>query len=986
MILNRLIPLLASLLFSGEAVFAQYPDWKSQGSLFLNTTPDGANLPDGTSIEGFPVLVRLHREFFKFADAKADGSDIRFSTAGAPLAYQIEQWDAESGMASIWVRVPKIEGNARHELKMYWGKPDAASESDGKAVFNDSNGYLSVFHMGESLADEVGSVEANNVGTTDTVGVIGPSRRLAGQQGIFCGEKIESFPVGSSPHSTEAWLRAVKPNGRVVGWGNEQGQGKVVMEFQSPPHIRMDCYFSGANVESTGRLPMQEWVHIMHTCEKGDSRIYVNGELSNEHKTADAPLAIKSPARLYIGGWYSNYDFVGDLDEVRISKVTRSAEWVKLQFENQKPLQTLVGPVVQSGGEFTVSPASAAVPEGKSEAFTMQAGGAQKVYWNVKRGEKVTLAAVDRFTFNFEAGRVTGDEAVTLQCRAVYPDGVKTRDIAITVQESIPDPEFTLRGPASWDGRSQISVISPITNLDALTTVQASNISAHWSAGPFAVTTEASLDTLILKRAQQSGPLTVTATLSNGGTPVSRSVTIAVTEPASDPWVARTPESDEKPEEGQFYARDEKGEGTLHYNGTLTEPADEVFLRLYADGKLVHTASREPNADRSYALSAKLKPGLIKYKVEFGTGKDAVLQTVGNLVCGDAYIIDGQSNALATDTGEKSPAVTSEWIRSYARPSENEKDNTGNGWVLPVWKAEKGEKAELGWWGMELAKQLVESQKVPVFIINAAVGGTRIDQHQRSMANPTDLTTIYGRMLWRVRQAKLTHGIRAILWHQGENDQGADGPTGGYGWETYQDYFMEMAAGWKQDFPNVQRYYAYQIWPDACSMGGRDGSGDMLREKQRTLPLLFSRMSVLSTLGIQPPGGCHFPLTGWAQLAHTVLPLIERDLHGAKHDGILTPPNLRTARLDAAKDTVVLEFDQPVVWAKELVTQFYLDGEKGKVASASVTGNLLTLKLTEPTGATMITYLKEADWNQGNLLLGQNGLAALTFCKVPLTR
>ena len=33
---------------------------------------------------------------------------------------------------------------------------------------------------------------------------------------------------------------------------------------------------------------------------------------------------------------------------------------------------------------------------------------------------------------------------------------------------------------------------------------------------------------------------------------------------------------------------------------------------------------------------------------------------------------------------------------------------------------------------MELAKRLVESQKIPICIINGAVGGTRIDQHQRN--------------------------------------------------------------------------------------------------------------------------------------------------------------------------------------------------------------------------------------------------------------
>lgn len=192
---------------------------------------------------------------------------------------------------------------------------------------------------------------------------------------------------------------------------------------------------------------------------------------------------------------------------------------------------------------------------------------------------------------------------------------------------------------------------------------------------------------------------------------------------------------------------------------------------------------------------------------------------------------------------------------------------------------------------MKLAERLVDSQRVPIFIINGAVGGTRIDQHQRSAENPTDLNTIYGRTLWRVREARLTHGIRGILWHQGENDQGAAGPDGGYGWETYQQYFVEMSAAWKQDFPNVQRYYVYQIFPNACSMG--NGNGDMLREVQRTLPRLYSNMDVISTLGVEPPGGCHYPLEGWAKFASLVQPLIERDFYGRAVNSSITSPNLK---------------------------------------------------------------------------------------------
>ena len=959
-----------------------YAEWNHSGSFFLLTTPEGANLPASASEEGFPVLVRLQRDFFDFSQAKPGGEDIRFSADGKPLAYQLEEWDASRGTACLWVRLPAIKGNARQEIRMHWGRADSASESSGSAVFNESNGFLSVWHMGDPVKDEVGTLESKDTGTTPAPGIIGRCRRFDGGKGINAGEKIVGYPSGSSPHSSEAWIRAEKPNGTILAWGNEQAQGKVVMQFASPPHIRMDCYFSGGDVRSGSTLPMSQWIHVAHTYRSGESKVYVNGVLDGVSKSTGSPLSIKTPARMYLGGWYNTYRFAGDIDEVRISKVTRSADWVKLQYENQKPLQTLVGHLVQPGDAFSVSPPSLTILEGRSATVSAEAGGAQKIYWILKSDGQETIVATDRPQFTLDAGRVTGDQSLTLQFKAVYARETKTRDIPVTIKEDIQEPVLTLKAPAAWDGRETIEVIPQVSNLAEMEAKGAGRLNTTWTVSDIAVIQEVVPGKLILKGAQKSGDMTVTAAVDNGGARTVHSVTIKVREPQKDSWVQRAPAKDEKPEEGQFYARDDANEGTLHYNGTLEEAADSVFLKLYADAKLLKTETARPGADKTYALAVKLKPGLIKYKVEFGRGKDAVLHTVNNIVCGDAYLIDGQSNALATDTGEKSPPETHEWIRSYGRPSGNAKAAPSNLWCDPVWKAQKGEKAELGWWGMELAKRLVESQKVPIFIVNGAVGGTRIDQHQRNAADPADLTTLYGRTLWRVQQAKLTHGIRAILWHQGENDQGSDGPTGGYGWETYQRYFVEMSAAWKQDFPNVKNYTVFQIWPNACSMGGRSGSGDMLREQQRTLPRLYSNMSFLSTLGIRPPGPCHYPLAGWAEFARLVQPLIERDHYGVVPAASITPPNLRHASYSAG--AIALEFDQPVVWTDALAGQFYLDGEKGKVASGRVSGNVLTLTLKEASAAKKITYLKEIAWNQDTLLLGANGLAALTFCEVPI--
>jgi hypothetical protein len=972
-----LIPFVASS--QEKPTNGRYAAWSHAGALTILTTPDGANLPATSAIVDFPILVRLHKDWFDFSQTSAGGQDVRFSTGnGEPLAYEIEDWDAANGTASIWVRVPRIEGNARQAIQMHWGKSDAANESNGKAVFNDSNGYVSVWHLGDVVRDEVGTLESKDVGTTVAPGMVGKARHFAGKQGIFGGDKIPNYPSADSPHTTEAWFRAERPNATIIGWGNEGGGrgSKVRMLFQSPPHVRVDSDFS--DIRGRSALPMHEWIYVAHTYGGGPRRLYVNGQLDGE---ATTKLDIKSPARLWLGGWYNNYDFSGDLDEVRISKVARSAEWVRLQFENQKPQQTLVGPLVQPGLAFAVSPEKATVAEGKSVAFTAQAGGAQKIYWSIVQDGHETIVAVDRLAFVLEAGRVTGDTSATLRLKAVTGEGVKTKDIPFQITETVAEPKFTLAAPATWDGRTTIEVTPHIENLATMQAQGVGEVKTEWSVSPFAVVQEITGGKLTLMRAQNSGPLIVTATLSNGGKPATQAVTIVVTEPKHDAWVARVPGKDEQPEDGQFYARDDANEGTLFYNGTLEKAADKVFLKLYADEKLVKTETARVGADKSYALTTKLKPGLIHYRVEFGVN-EIVLRTVRDLVCGDAFLLNGQSNAVATDWGkEEPPTFHSEWIRTFGTTSGNPKGERI--WGEAGYRTPGG-KLQIGYWAMELAKRLVEREQIPICILNGAVGGTRIDQHQRNDADPADMTTIYGRLLWRAREARLTHGIRGVWWHQGENDQGADGPTARFGWENYRQYFLAMAAGWQQDFPNIQHLELFQIWPKSCAMG-INGSDNRLREVQRNLPTAFSKMSIMSTLGIDPPGGCHFPPAGYEQFAVQFLPLVERDYYGKRPEISVTPPNLQRAFFASdAKDEIALEFDQPITWDDTLAGQFYLDGAKGKIASGRVKGNVLTLKLAAPSMAKNITYLDSAAWSQKTLLRGENGLAALTFCEVPL--
>ncbi len=287
---------------------------------------------------------------------------------------------------------------------------------------------------------------------------------------------------------------------------------------------------------------------------------------------------------------------------------------------------------------------------------------------------------------------------------------------------------------------------------------------------------------------------------------------------------------------------------------------------------------------------------------------------------------------------------------------------------------------------MVFANNLVEKYGIPICIMNGAVGGTRVDQHQKNELNPNDSTTIYGRLLSRIQAAGLTHGIRAVLWHQGENNSGAAAPTGDWDYKTYQQYFIDLAASWKQDFPNIQHYYIFQVWPLPCMMGPKD---DQLREEQRRLPSLFSNMRIMSTLGIvfkgSGKGMCHFDLEGYRQVAQLMSPLVEKDNYGLVSKQDITAPNLRRAwYTGSAKDEIALDFGQPMVWNEEAKINIYLNEEIASISSGSASGNVITLKLTGPSKAKEITYLLGKDWagSSKTLLYGANGIAALTFCSV----
>ncbi len=89
----------------------------------------------GEMLRDYQVLVALAGSDFP-EEAQADGDDIRFTDAdGRELSYWIEEFDAGSKRAVVWVKVPLIPANGAARLTMWYGNPGAESASDGDTVF-----------------------------------------------------------------------------------------------------------------------------------------------------------------------------------------------------------------------------------------------------------------------------------------------------------------------------------------------------------------------------------------------------------------------------------------------------------------------------------------------------------------------------------------------------------------------------------------------------------------------------------------------------------------------------------------------------------------------------------------------------------------------------------------------------------------------------------------------------------------------------------
>jgi len=448
----------------------------------------------------------------------------------------------------------------------------------------------------------------------------------------------------------------------------------------------------------------------------------------------------------------------------------------------------------------------------------------------------------------------------------------------------------------------------------------------------------------------------------------------------------------------QLYARDNFDSAEVTNSGKInTAGYDSVYMEVFKNASVWKRKGSKliyANGSASFNLKQKIHAELSEYhfKLYLKSGSSSVLiSKADSVVCGDVYIISGQSNSHMTDA---QMTYKNEFCRSFGIQTLNYNSFPYNP-ADTTWGLSKAD-AEIsiftgphnvGIWGLELQRIIKENFGIPTCIINGGAAGTTIENNLRNNNNHADLNTIYGRQLYRSQKAGITDKVKAILWYQGESN-------GTLSYQYYQQNFQTLYNQWSQNYPGFKYTYVFQTRP-GCS----EQYASQLREVQRKLPESFSNLEVLSTSGLPFFSGCHYQYWGYKNIGTVIFRYVSQKFYSPVDTNGMRGPNVRTAfYTNAQKNEIAVLFNNSSVsyWPADSLGQsmknyFYLDGQTNKVSLGSKSGDTIKLKLHTSSNATKLTYLPTV-WTHvdsavylGPFLRNTRGIGAFSFHEFPIT-
>ena len=425
----------------------------------------------------------------------------------------------------------------------------------------------------------------------------------------------------------------------------------------------------------------------------------------------------------------------------------------------------------------------------------------------------------------------------------------------------------------------------------------------------------------------------------------------------------------------------------------------QAVLRVYRNGVQLGTDQLQTlsytGGTAPFSFTTTIAAELAEYDVELllrnGAGQEFSVRRTTNIVAGDVFIIQGQSNATTIPVSGNADAYISPFVRTFdLGTADTDGMLTYQSWYVANGGGSSGMGSldavgGVGQWGMVMGNLLMTANNVPVAILNGGNGGQPISFFQRNDSNPSDILTNYGRLLYRLQKGGLDGAVRAILYYQGESDMGQA--------TQYQAAFTALRSDWLQDYPSLEKLYVFQVREtNPLGVCGDVARFDVdLRNRQRLFADQFANLSVMSMNGLDGYDGCHYAFTnGYENIGFNIARMLQRDLYGGPSLPNTNPPNPAYAVLTGASHNLIRiplrNRTDAVTFASGAIADFAVVGSGVSIVSGTITNGVIQLTLSgNATGATSVVYTGHAGPASGNWVANANGIGLLSFIEPVLT-
>ena len=297
-------------------------------------------------LSNFPVMISFTDPDLA-SDAQDDGDDILFTLSDkkTKTSHEIEKFNGATGELVAWVKIPSLFAQNNTLIYMYYGNTSVSSQQDVVNVW-DSN-YVGVWHLKENPAGTApqmqDSTSYNNDGTSAGSMTSGDQVTAKINGGLDFDGSNDEITCGNAASlqitaelTVEAWAKTSSTNA-VRGIVNKEvsSYSGYQLRKHSDNKYRFavgnpGSYYAASDVAYTD----SNW-HYLVGVKSSTNYLYVDGVQQINTFTR---AITESGSNFDIGRAYSNYNgywWSGQIDEVRVSNIARSAAWIQTGYNNQ---------------------------------------------------------------------------------------------------------------------------------------------------------------------------------------------------------------------------------------------------------------------------------------------------------------------------------------------------------------------------------------------------------------------------------------------------------------------------------------------------------------------------------------------------------------------------------------------------------------------------------------------------------------------------